>query len=148
VTGGSTLMRGCLMIALGLTTTRCASSGRHDSDAGPAAAPPASAPDARRTAARTGDLDVRPEQLLGLNAGRLTALLGPADFTRSDGPAEIRQFRGSDCMVDVFLYQQTAADDYRVAHVEARDNREVVGTAESPCAVALLRARRLRATAG
>jgi hypothetical protein len=140
-------MRGCLTVALGLAAAGCASSGGRDTDAELAAPPPASAPDAWRTAARTGDLDVRPEQLLGLNAEQLTALLGPADFTRTDGPAEIRQFRGSDCVVDVFLYQQTAAGDYRVAHVETRD-REVVGTADRPCAAALLRARRLRAAAG
>ncbi len=145
--GAGALMRGCLTVALGFAAAGCVSSDGDNADADLAAPPPASAPDPRQTAAKTGDLDVRPEQLLGLNAGQLTALLGPADFTRTDGPAEIRQFRGSDCVVDVFLYQEPAAGRYRVAHVETRD-RGLVGTAERPCVAGLLRARRLRSAAG
>ena len=149
MTGAAALMRGCLTVALGFAAAGCASSDGYnaDADADLAAPPPASAPDPRLTAAKTGDLEVRPEQLLGLDADQLTALLGRADFTRTDGPAEIRQFRGSDCVVDVFLYQEPVEGGYRVAHVETRD-RGLVGTAERPCVAGLLRARRLRAAAG
>ncbi len=145
--GAGALMRGCLTVALGFAAAGCVSSDGGNADADLAAPPPASAPDPRQTAAKTGELDVRPEQLLGLDADQLTTLLGGADFTRSDGPAEIRQFRGSDCVVDVFLYQEPAAGRYRVAHVETRD-RGLAGVAERPCVAGLLRARRLRSAAG
>jgi hypothetical protein len=148
VTGAAALMRGCLTIALGFAAAGCASSDGYNTDADLAAPPPTSAPDRRQTAAKTGDGDVQPEQLLGLDADQLTALLGRADFTRSDGPAEIRQFRDSDCMLDVFLYQDPSeGGGYRVEHVETRD-RGLVRTAERTCVAGLLRARRIRAAAG
>ena len=84
-----------------------------------------------------------PAQLVGLDADQLDDLLGPADFTRSDGPAEIRQYRDAACVLDLFLYADAASGRYRVAHVEAR-NRVSGGTAEQACAASLLRARHLR----
>lgn len=148
MSGAAALIRGCLIVTLGFGAAGCASSEGDNADVDALLAPPpASAPAPRQTAAKTGDVDVRPEQLLGLDAEQLTTLLGGADFTRTDGPAEIRQFRGSDCVVDVFLYQEPAAGRYRVAHVETRD-RGLVGTAERPCVTGLLRARRLRTAAG
>jgi hypothetical protein len=140
-------MRGCLTVALGFAAAGCASSEGHNTDADLAAPPPASAPDRRQTAAKTGDGDVQPEQLLGLDADQLTALLGRADFTRNDGPAEIRQFRDADCVLDVFLYQDPSEGGYRVAHVETRDGG-LVRTTERTCVTGLLRARRTRAAAG
>jgi hypothetical protein len=139
-------MRGCLTIVLGFAAASCASSDGYDTDTDLAAPPPASAPDRRHTAAQTGGGDVQPEQLLGLGPDQLTALLGRADFTRNDGPAEIRQFREADCVLDVFLYQDPSEGGYRVEHVETRD-RGLVRTADRTCVAALLRARRIRAVA-
>ena len=62
-----------------------------------------------------------PDQLSGLAHAELTALLGGADFDRRDGPAEILQYRNGTCILDVFLYRESANEAFRVAHVEARD---------------------------
>lgn len=59
--------------------------------------------------------------LSGLDRAQLVGLLGPADFNRVDGPAEIMQYRNGTCTLDVFLYRATAAAETRVTHVEARD---------------------------
>jgi hypothetical protein len=57
----------------------------------------------------------------------VVALLGPADFNRVDGPAEILQYRNGRCILDVFLYTKAAGGETRVTHVEARDgNMETV----------------------
>jgi hypothetical protein len=85
----------------------------------------------------------QPEQLLGLNAVELDRLLGPADFRRSDGLAEMRQYRDTACVLDVFLYADSASDGYRVTHVEARDRGG--GAAEQACVSGLLRDRGQRA---
>jgi hypothetical protein len=114
----------------------------------------ASAPDAdragaavahdREIASRPGpETEVQPDALLGLSADRLTALIGPPDFTRNDGPAEIWQFRNSQCILDVFLYRELSGGGYRVEHVESRD-RQLVGAADRACVADLLRARRTR----
>ena len=70
-----------------------------------------------------------PDQLSGLAHAELTALLGGADFDRRDGPAEILQYRNGTCILDVFLYRESAKEAFRVAHVEARnlDLEEVPG---------------------
>lgn len=81
-----------------------------------------------------------PTQLVGLDAEQLDDLLGPADFMRSDGPAEIRQYRDSGCVLDLFLYADAASGRYRVSHVNARD-RQAAGVAEQACIAGLLRTR-------
>lgn len=95
---------------------------------------------------RTLPPDIRPQQLTGLDRDQLAALLGPADFTRNDGPAEIWQFRDTDCLLDVFLYLSPESGEYRVEHVEARD-RAHAGAAAPACVGTLLRERRTKASA-
>lgn len=102
----------------------------------PAPPPPAAGP------------DPTPAQLVGLNAGQLDRLLGPPDFKRSDGPAEIRQYRDAGCVLDVFLYADTAAGQYRVTHVDGRDRAASGGDATPACVTSLLHARRLRTAGG
>jgi hypothetical protein len=87
--------------------------------------------------------DPAPAQLVGLDADQLDRLLGPADFKRSDGPAELRQYRDTECIIDLFLYPDDASGAYRVAHVDARD-RVLNGDAAQTCVSRLLRSRRLR----
>ncbi len=66
-------------------------------------------------------------ELAGLGRTELVDLLGPADFTRVDGPAEIMQYRNGGCTLDVFLYRMAGSGEIRVTHVEARDaNMETV----------------------
>jgi hypothetical protein len=97
---------------------------------------------AQKTARRTDPVPT-PAQLVGLDADQVDDLLGPADFTRTDGPAEIRQYRDAACVLDLILYGDAESGRYRVAHVEAR-NRLSGGTADQACAASLLRARHLR----
>ncbi len=68
-----------------------------------------------------------PAELSGLGRAELVSLLGPADFNRVDGPAEILQYRNGACTLDVFLYKKGAGGEPRVTHVEARaPNMETV----------------------
>lgn len=70
----------------------------------------------RIAAARPVDDD--PEQFLGLDTLRIDQRLGAPDLIRRDGRAEVRQFRGQACILDLFLYPAT--DGLAVKHVELR----------------------------
>lgn len=59
-----------------------------------------------------------PKTLVGLTGSEVSGLLGRPGFVRRDAPAEIWQYRGADCVLDVFLY--TEANGARVKHVELR----------------------------
>ena len=121
-----------LLPALLLLVAACVSG---EDTAAPAPAPPAAGP------------DPTPAQLVGLDASQLDRLLGPPDFKRSDGPAEIRQYRDAGCVLDVFLYADAAAGKYKVTHVDGRDRTATSGDATPACLAGLLHARRMR-TAG
>lgn len=99
--GRAALAIAALTIA-SLAVTGCASSGG-SVDPGAAGRTPSSA------------------ELSGLGRTQVVALLGPADFDRVDGPAEIMQYRNGACTLDVFLYKNAADGETRVTHVEARD---------------------------
>jgi hypothetical protein len=98
---------------------------------------PALAPDLAPT-------DLGADQLFGLAHAELTDLLGAADFDRLDGPAEILQYRDGTCVLDVFLYRDSADAPFRVTYVEARglDMSKVAG---DDCLRSLRAARRNRA---
>jgi hypothetical protein len=60
-------------------------------------------------------------QLVGLkslSSATLIARLGQPDFTRSDPPAELWQYRGATCVLDLFLYPENGT--LRVTHVVTR----------------------------
>ena len=63
-------------------------------------------------------VDDNPKQLFGLSGQRVAALLGPANFVRRDGSAEVWQYRAAECVLDVFLYRRDAV--LSVAHVDLR----------------------------
>jgi hypothetical protein len=84
------------------------------------------------------EIDDDPARLIGLTRERLDALLGEPALVRREPPAEIRQYRGDDCVFDIFLYEEQG--EHRVTYVEARD--EEAGKVEArPCLNRLLRAR-------
>ncbi len=77
-----------------------------------------------------------PDRLLGAPAERVLAALGKPELQRRERPAEIWQYRGRGCVLDVFLYAagqqagtdpkiagQAAGDGPTVFHLEARDAR-------------------------
>jgi hypothetical protein len=84
------------------------------------------------------------ETLPGMRGSELTTLMGAPQFRRRDGQAEIWQYRGSACTLDVFLY--TDGSDLRVRYVEARGSGNAQGATETgqarTCAGSLLDARR------
>lgn len=63
-------------------------------------------------------VDDDPGQFLGLDSLRVDQRLGTPDLVRRDGRAEVRQFRGQACILDLFLYPAT--DGLAVKHVELR----------------------------
>jgi hypothetical protein len=78
--------------------------------------------------------------LVGLGQAAVVSALGPANFTRRDGPAEIWRYDAQPCFLDVFFYRE--ADGQRVNYVAARSqiaNRTV--TAEA-CYSAIVAERR------
>jgi len=57
--------------------------------------------------------------LVGLSAADLTAVIGSPRWRRRESPAEVWQYQGARCVLDVFLYQEGGAA--RVVYAEARD---------------------------
>jgi hypothetical protein len=62
------------------------------------------------------------DKLLGLAADDLQAALGAPARIRDEDSSRIYQYVGSDCVLDLFLYQE-ATGAYRVSYAEARSIR-------------------------
>ncbi|HLB79500.1 MAG TPA: hypothetical protein VJJ77_03280 [Dongiaceae bacterium] len=69
-------------------------------------------------AAATQTVDDDPDRLLGLNRVSVEKLLGRPRVVRSEAPAEVLQYRATDCVLDLFLYADGGV--YRVVFLEAR----------------------------
>ncbi len=69
--------------------------------------------------------------LKSLSSQALVARLGQPDFTRQDPPAEIWQYRGATCVLDVFLYPEDDGQ-MKVALAATRD-RERLQAPEDAC---------------
>jgi hypothetical protein len=82
--------------------------------------------------------------LLGLSGPELSALIGPPRWRRSESPAEVWQYQGQTCVLDVYLYQEAGA--VRVVHAEARDESALPVTLAS-CLQRLEAERRVTAPA-
>jgi hypothetical protein len=57
--------------------------------------------------------------LIGLSDKELTSLLGTPAWTRRETPAEVWQYQGTTCVVDVYFYEEDGTP--RVYYAEARD---------------------------
>jgi hypothetical protein len=57
--------------------------------------------------------------LAGLSAAEVVGLFGEPDFRRVEPPAELWQYRGADCVLDLFLYSDPSG--VRVVHSEMRE---------------------------
>lgn len=97
-----------------------------------AAAPATTAPAAAPV------IDSNPDQFLGLQGDVVAARLGAPDLIRRDGPAEVRQFRGSACVLDLFLYPDN--NSLSVKHVELR-GASLKQEERNACLSELIRAR-------
>jgi hypothetical protein len=78
------------------------------------------------------------EKLRGLTAAQLAQHLGEPDFVRPEPPAMVWQYRGSECVLDIFLYR--GADEFRVAYAETRD-RGPVRVSQPDCYADLMASR-------
>ncbi|TQV79881.1 hypothetical protein [Denitrobaculum tricleocarpae] len=87
------------------------------------------------------DVDDNPEQLLTMTRDDLNGLLGQPDLVRRENPAEIWQYRGKNCVLDLFLYNEEDNPDspFKVVYSEARD-LNAQKTDQRSCLGALLRA--------
>ena len=76
--------------------------------------------------------------LSGQNQAQVMALLGAPRFKRQDNPAEIWQYRGPGCFLDIFLYREKGGDAYRVRHFETRgEGKKTVS--ETDCFAGLIK---------
>lgn len=71
--------------------------------------------------------------LESLSAPEVIARLGRPDFTRHDAPAELWQYRGASCVLDLFLYPD--GQDLKVVHAQSRNRQgaEAVSDGNAPC---------------
>jgi len=90
---------------------------------------------------------LKPDELLGSVREQVTTLLGDPDFRRDDPPAQLMQYRGSRCILDLFLYVDSAGGPHRVAHVETR-GRTVAAISGEDCLQSLLQERRRESAEG
>ncbi len=76
------------------------------------------------TSGQNASLSSRPrvtaDELMGKESQAVQVALGQPRRVRKEAPAEIWQYDGGSCVVDLFLYPEGGAP--RVTHIEARDS--------------------------
>lgn len=75
-----------------------------------------------------------PQQLLGMDDAALKDLLGQPALVRREGDAEIWQYRGEECVLDLFLYGGMR----QVEHVDLRDRGDASEKAVDACFVDIM----------
>ena len=78
------------------------------------------APETPPEAPATPPVNDDPSQVMGLDGPALEALLGRPGFVRAEPPAQVWQYRGKDCVLDVFLYTGAGGPSHRVTYYEVR----------------------------
>ena len=76
--------------------------------------------------------------LLGANPTKLEQWLGKPGMVRLDDPAQVWQYRGQGCVLDVYLYP--GSDGMAVSHAEAR-SQKYTGDPINPCLAVLSQSR-------
>lgn len=84
-------------------------------------------------------IDDNPEHFLGLDTAAVEGRLGSPDLLRREPPAEVWQYQGKTCVLDLFLYDKDGSK--QVVYLEARD-LEAAETESRACLRTLLMARR------
>lgn len=69
-------------------------------------------------------------ELVGKSEREVRSELGAPAFRRTDGPAQVWQYRGTACLLDVFLYKEGGG--FRVKHAELR-RRGGAGLSDRAC---------------
>ncbi|MDR3440723.1 hypothetical protein [Telmatospirillum sp.] len=91
------------------------------------------------TAPKPGEPGDDPGHLKGLAAGEVVAKLGDPGYRRRETPAEVWQYFGPGCVLDVFLYDDKGAQ--RVTHAELR-SRNLTPSGQASCLAQLLQGKR------
>ena len=124
ILGGWGIARSFLLGGAVAGLTACASEGARpsaDATASRFAAPAVAA----RVAVAAGSVRSRlpasatAASLVGLSAGELSALIGAPRWSRRESPAQVWQYQGASCVLDVYLYEEAGGP--RVFYAEARD---------------------------
>ncbi|CAA7622013.1 hypothetical protein [Magnetospirillum sp. UT-4] len=122
-------MRPHASAVLGSALLLAACAGNPQTGQGPAASvtpagagEPAPAP-SRPAIAEARRVPLEPTALKGLSPTQLRSMLGAPVFTRRDTPAEIWQYRGRSCTLDLFLYDDGGGQI--VAHYAVRSAQPV-----------------------
>ena len=83
-------------------------------------------------------VDDNPMQFMEMTVAQLSEAIGRPHLVRRDGGAEVWQYRGEGCFLDVFLYQQDGV--FRVKYVDLRS--PTLNKAQlRPCLAGIIRAR-------
>jgi hypothetical protein len=126
-------------VVSGCVQPRKVPTGATESPAAEAVTPPAATQETALP--KAPEIDDDPAQLLEMSRDDLNGLLGQPSLVRRESPAEIWQYRGKDCILDVFLYADGDSKDgpYKVVYSEARD-RNAGTTDQRACLNKLLQA--------
>ncbi|MBF0268149.1 MAG: hypothetical protein HQL44_06125 [Alphaproteobacteria bacterium] len=90
-----------------------------------AACQTAEQPEARLAAASPGpalsspSVPMTPEKLVGLSESEVQGFLGQPNLRRKEAPAELWQYSGGGCVIDLYLYREGEAQ--KVSYVSLRD---------------------------
>ncbi|MCK5167452.1 MAG: hypothetical protein KAQ66_09035 [Rhodospirillaceae bacterium] len=66
-------------------------------------------------------IKITAQQLLGQNTSWVSANLGQPAFKRSDGQAELWQYKSAECVLSIFIYEDISGGQRRVLHFDGRD---------------------------
>lgn len=72
--------------------------------------------------AALGGAEIQPDELIGRDSVGVVGALGQPTRVRKEAAAQIWQYDGGSCVVDLFLYPE--GSQHRVAYVEARDTAQ------------------------
>ena len=123
--------RATAIVALSLLPAACGTTQLRTT--GQSAATADSPPDAQ-----PADFTPTAGNLLGANPTKLEQWLGKPGMVRLDDPAQVWQYRGQGCVVDVYLYP--GSDGMAVSHAEAR-SQKYTGDPINPCLAVLSQSR-------
>ena len=95
-------------------------------------------PDQRGGAASGTPAATELKRLDGLSDREVRGVLGEPDFRRDEPPAEIWQYRSAECVLDLYLYDDSG--QYRVAYAETHD-RGFARVSQTSCYTGLVSTR-------
>jgi len=97
-----------------------------------------SQPDATADGAGAASFTPTAGNLVGADPAKLEQWLGKPGLVRLDDPAQVWQYRGQGCVVDVYFYP--SGDGMAVSHAEAR-SQKYTGDPMNPCLAVLSQSR-------